>query len=103
MGGKQALEAEGLVTEPMNWLVSDVPDAGCSVSAKIRYQHAPAAARVVARPDGRVEVRFTTPQSAVTPGQSCVLYDGDRVLGGAPIAHALPRSSATAGALPAST
>jgi tRNA-specific 2-thiouridylase len=101
VGGRHALEAEGLVTEPMNWLVSDVPDATRSVSAKIRYQHAPAEARVASRPDGRVEVRFTSPQSAVTPGQSCVLYDGDRVLGGAPIAHALPRPGATAGALPA--
>ena len=101
VGGKHALEAEGLVTEPMNWLVSELPDATRSVSAKIRYQHAPAEARVAARPDGRVEVRFTSPQSAVTPGQSCVLYDGDRVLGGAPIAHALTRASATAGALPA--
>jgi tRNA-specific 2-thiouridylase len=101
VGDRHALEAEGLVTEPMNWLVSDVPDAERTVSAKIRYQHAPAASRVVARPDGRVEVRFTTPQSAVTPGQSCVLYDGDRVLGGAAIAHALPRASATGGAPPA--
>src|SRR5207244_2578202 len=30
------------------------------------------------------------PQMAITPGQSCVLYDGDRVLGGAPIARSLP-------------
>ncbi|HAX43984.1 MAG TPA: tRNA 2-thiouridine(34) synthase MnmA, partial [Solibacterales bacterium] len=30
----------------------------------------------------RVEVRFDSPQRAVTPGQAAVLYDGDTVLGG---------------------
>ena len=32
--------------------------------------------------DTRVEVRFDTPQRAVTPGQGAVFYDGDLVLGG---------------------
>ena len=32
--------------------------------------------------DGRAKVEFATPQSAVTPGQAAVLYDGSRVLGG---------------------
>ena len=29
-----------------------------------------------------IEVRFDEPQSAITPGQAVVLYDGDVVLGG---------------------
>jgi tRNA-specific 2-thiouridylase len=32
--------------------------------------------------DTRVEVRFDSPQRAVTPGQGAVFYDGDLVLGG---------------------
>jgi len=91
VGPRTALEAGGLVTAPMNWLLPAPPEAGRAVHAQIRYQHAPAPARVFPRADGGVEVRFETPQTAVTPGQSCVLYDGDRVLGGAPIASALPR------------
>jgi hypothetical protein len=35
------------------------------------------------------EIRFDDPQSAVTPGQLAVLYQGDRALGGGPIVHAL--------------
>ncbi|MGZ5968244.1 MAG: aminomethyltransferase beta-barrel domain-containing protein [Polyangiales bacterium] len=35
------------------------------------------------------EVRFDTPARAVTKGQICVLYDGDRVVGGGEIAAAL--------------
>ena len=32
--------------------------------------------------DDRLVLRFTSPQRAVTPGQSVVLYDGDDCLGG---------------------
>ncbi len=91
VGSRSALQAEGLVTGPMNWLLPAPPAAGRAVEAQIRYHHEPAAARVLPRADGSVEVRFERPQSAVTPGQSCVLYDGDRVLGGAPIERALAR------------
>ena len=94
VGEKRALERVSLVTEPMNWLAPEPPAGERRVMAKIRSQHAPAAARARAREDGCVELHFDTPQSAIAPGQSCVLYDGDRVLGGAPIAHALPRTGA---------
>ena len=33
--------------------------------------------------DGRAELEYTEPQRALTPGQICALYDGDRLLGGA--------------------
>ena len=56
---------------------------------QIRSRHRPAAARLHPRADGSVEVRFEAPQAAVTPGQASVFYDGDRVMGGAEIAHAL--------------
>ena len=51
-------------------------------AAKIRYNHDPQpAVAEVTGPDALV-VRFDDPQSAVTPGQAVVLYDGDAVLGG---------------------
>ena len=37
---------------------------------------------MTALPDGTARVRFATPQSAVTPGQAVVFYEGPRVLGG---------------------
>ena len=95
VGPKQALESPGLVTEPMNWLMPAPPTHATRVMAKIRYHHTPAEAEIHLRDGGRVEVRFSVPQSAITPGQTCVLYDGDRVIGGAAIAHAL---NANAGA-----
>jgi tRNA-specific 2-thiouridylase len=44
--------------------------------------------RIVPRDARQVEVRFATPQRAVTPGQSVVFYHDDVVLGGGVIARA---------------
>lgn len=49
---------------------------------KIRYATPPAAATVVPSENGMLQVRFHQPQRALSPGQSAVFYDGDRVLGG---------------------
>ncbi len=88
VGPKAALESTGLVTGPANWLCAAPPAPGTMLHVKIRYHHVPAAARVFPRADGSVEVRFDTPQAAVTPGQLCVFYQGERCLGGAAIARA---------------
>lgn len=51
-------------------------------AAKIRYAHPPAAATWFPGASGEALVRFDEPQRALTPGQSLVLYDGDRVVAG---------------------
>lgn len=51
------------------------------VQAQVRYRQTPVPAEV--RFDGdELVVRFDAPQFAVTVGQSLVLYDGERLLGG---------------------
>lgn len=97
VGPRHELESPGLVTTRMNWLASAPPADGTRVLARIRYSHAGATGTVHAAPGGAVEVRFDAPQSAVTPGQLAVLYDGDRCLGGAPIDRALVAAGAAAG------
>ncbi|MBZ0102807.1 MAG: tRNA 2-thiouridine(34) synthase MnmA, partial [Thermoanaerobaculia bacterium] len=52
------------------------------VTARIRSRHPGVTARVRPLGEGRVEVDFAEPQRGVAPGQACVFYDGDRVLGG---------------------
>jgi tRNA-specific 2-thiouridylase len=47
---------------------------------KIRYAHKGAASTLV-RKGNRGEVKFDTPQNAITPGQAAVFYMGNRVLG----------------------
>jgi tRNA-specific 2-thiouridylase len=51
-------------------------------TAKIRYNHQPQPATAVLQGADELFVRFEQSQSAVTPGQAVVLYDGDVVLGG---------------------
>jgi tRNA-specific 2-thiouridylase len=51
-------------------------------TCKIRYRQTATPCTVALLPDNRFEVRFDQPQTAITPGQAAVLYDGDRVLGG---------------------
>ena len=96
LGPRRALDAPGLVTETVNWLQPAPVTPGTCADVQIRYHHRPAPARLHPLADGRVEVRFETPQSAVTPGQACVFYQGDRVLGGAAIARALAVDEAPA-------
>jgi len=52
------------------------------LKAKIRFRHSPAAVARIDIESGACTVVFAEKQRAVTPGQSLVLYDGARVLGG---------------------
>jgi tRNA-specific 2-thiouridylase len=87
LGDREELLASGMVASRVNWLI-DAPEA-LSCTAKIRYRHTAAAATVTALADGGARVAFSEPQSAVTPGQAVVFYDGARVLGGGWIEHAI--------------
>jgi tRNA-specific 2-thiouridylase len=81
LGDRDDLLSTGLVASRVNWLI-DPPAARLTCTAKIRYRHIGTPAGVEALPDGGVRVEFSEPQSAVTPGQAVVFYDGNRVLGG---------------------
>jgi tRNA-specific 2-thiouridylase len=81
VGDREGLLATSLVASRVNWL-TDEPAETLACSARIRYRHAGAAATVTALPGGGAEVRFAEPQTAITPGQAVVFYDGPRVLGG---------------------
>jgi len=65
-----------------NWIA--IPDltGPLRISAKIRSRHQEAPATVTPSDNGTALVEFDSPQMAVTPGQACVLYEGERVVGG---------------------
>src|SRR5207248_1196090 len=82
LGTELDLEREVFHVERCNWIPFETPLVPLTVTAKIRYQHAGTAATVTPLPNARAEVKLHTSQRAITPGQACVFYDGDLVLGG---------------------
>jgi tRNA-specific 2-thiouridylase len=82
VGSRDALGRTGLTASGVNWVSGTAPDDWLAVSAQIRHRHAAAPAKVRRTDDRRAELEFATPQTAITPGQAVVFYDGDEVLGG---------------------
>ena len=82
VGPKDALGRATLTASTVNWVSGVAPLDWLRLSAQIRHRHPAASARVRAHAEGRAELEFDTPQTAVTPGQAVVFYHGDEVLGG---------------------
>jgi tRNA-specific 2-thiouridylase len=80
------LQSTTLRFDDASWVAGTPPGDG-PLAAKARYRQADAACRFEAAPGGGT-LRFDVPQWAVTPGQSAVLYDGERCLGGGVISSA---------------
>jgi tRNA-specific 2-thiouridylase len=89
VGDDTALERDALVVERCNWIPFAEPPAELEATVKIRYNHAGTRATLRPRTDGsgRVDIRLHEPQRAITPGQACVFYQDDLVLGGGWIAR----------------
>ena len=87
VGDESMLDHNELIVERCNWIPFETPPASLEVTAKIRYNHPGSAATVLPLPDGRAKVSFPEPQRAVTPGQACVFYQDDLVVGGGWIAR----------------
>ena len=82
VGFKEALARSECVVEAVNW-INPPSRFPADVRVRIRYRHRAAAARLIsADSDAKVRVVFSEPQTAITPGQGAVFYDGDEVLGG---------------------
>ena len=71
-----------------SWVAGVAPVPGAYAS-KTRYRQADAPCHLDGT-DGGFALSFDSPQWAVTPGQSAVLYDGEVCLGGGVIAGATP-------------
>jgi tRNA-specific 2-thiouridylase len=76
-----ALYKIGLVTEGFSWIAGQAPKAAFDCTAKFRYRQIDSPCCVSVE-GGGVRVLFERAQRAITPGQYCVLYDGEACLGG---------------------
>jgi len=81
LGDAAALECSGATLGEVCYVSENPPASPFEADVKIRYRTPPVKARVV--PSGQsARVEFAKPVSGVSPGQSAVFYQGDRVLGG---------------------
>jgi tRNA-specific 2-thiouridylase len=82
------LQSTGLRAADAHWITGAAPTDDGTLGAKTRYRQADAPCRLRADAPGAFSLAFETPQWAVTPGQSAVLYRGEVCLGGGVIASA---------------
>lgn len=83
LGPQDSLYSTTCTLDDLNLFEEEILDTGDQVDVKVRYASPAVSATVErGRKPGTAVVRFMTPQRALTPGQSAVLYRKDLVLGG---------------------
>lgn len=82
----QALYHKCLEASHLNWLVSleDIPQ---NLHAKIRYRQEDQPCQIIKIEYDHLILEFNQPQRAITMGQSVVLYEGNKCLGGGQITN----------------
>jgi tRNA-specific 2-thiouridylase len=102
LGRREDLETRTIVVDDVSWTMDEPPADGARAFAQVRHrarpvgatmrreEASPGAAAAHARPGApaRWVVETDDPVWAAAPGQACVLYAGDVVLGGGRIARA---------------
>ncbi|MDH3734981.1 MAG: tRNA 2-thiouridine(34) synthase MnmA [Gemmatimonadota bacterium] len=81
VGPRESLARGSLRAGGANWL-TDPPEEGETLGVRIRHGAPIVEATLTARGPDTFSVELTLPQSAITPGQSAVLYREDVVVGG---------------------
>jgi tRNA-uridine 2-sulfurtransferase len=82
VGAEEDLLRSEFTVATCNWIPFDEPPPRFECLAKIRYNHPGTLATVTPSAGGIAHVRLHEPGRAVTPGQACVFYQQDLVVGG---------------------
>ncbi len=77
---KEDILERRLVAEDVNYVSVSKLEPGETVIGKIRYSDRGAEAKVISADENSFEIEFLEPKSAITPGQSAVLYNKDGVV-----------------------
>lgn len=78
-----SLLSKQLTADNPSWVSGSSPEHGTTLSAKTRYRQSDAPTHFMQHGHGGAfTLDFQSPQWAVTPGQSAVIYDGEVCLGG---------------------
>ena len=82
VGGEEEVYGDTFIVNSVNWIVPREMISSHKTQVKIRYNHPGSEASIFPKGEDELEVRFRSPQKAITPGQAAVFYDGEIVLGG---------------------
>jgi len=87
LGSRQELMQNHLCAKQVRWMIDPIPEKPFDATVQIRYNHrgAPAKVNPVADDSGlytEVQIEFSQPVPAITPGQAAVFYKEEAVLGG---------------------
>ncbi|MCE3005576.1 MAG: tRNA 2-thiouridine(34) synthase MnmA [Alphaproteobacteria bacterium] len=96
VGPKAALAHRSFTIKDLNWLEEKLPDMPRAVMVKMRSMQIPVAAEIVATATAEATIALTKPYEGIAPGQACVVYEEDRVLGGGWITRYSPKTLAQA-------
>ena len=90
LGAVELLDRRGLLADRFSWIAGEPPaDGPFEAGVRIRYRGDEVPCAVEPLGDDEVRIEFRSPQRAVAPGQSAVVYRGDEVLGGGRIVEAI--------------
>ena len=82
VGPRGALATKTIRLSGVNWLGDRELGAPIECDVKVRSTQPPVPATVTLDDNLAASVTLAAPGEGVSPGQACVFYDGDRVLGG---------------------
>jgi tRNA-specific 2-thiouridylase len=82
VGPDHELLSRHLWAHQLNWISVSRPGEPLLCLAQIRYNHRAAPATLFPLGEDDAGIIFESPQRAITPGQSVVLYRGEELLGG---------------------
>jgi tRNA-specific 2-thiouridylase len=83
VGPIDALERQEFVISDINWIGDDLKQTlNKELIVKIRSTHQGAYARISILDDTLMKISLLSCEKSITPGQACVIYDDNRMLGG---------------------
>jgi tRNA-specific 2-thiouridylase len=90
VGPRELLSRRGFEADRASWVAGGPPDEGpFEAEVRVRYRGDDAPAVVEPTSATTFRVTFRSPQPAVAPGQSAVVYRGDELLGGGRIVSSI--------------
>ena len=93
IGRKNDLLHTGLIAKDVNFVGIEKLDSSMRIQAQVRYKDTPSPASLFPEAENCIRVVFDEAKRAITPGQSVVMYDGERLVGGGVIEIIIPYRS----------